>query len=190
MEERLREVLIEYADTKEVVKAFNVNDEYFLDRDCKIPVDKNRSFSEYVPTPYELFGIECGEGWRPLIKPIVDYVDTYNKEHADETPIELLQIKEKWGVLTVYTSYGTDELFRLIDEASDESSHVCEMCGSRESVGQTAGHIQTLCMDCVKKIIKERANGYTLYWKSNDNGKWYEINGNEVVEMKDEPDMP
>ena len=30
---------------------------------------------------YELFGIECGEGWKGLYQPIIDYIDKYNEDH-------------------------------------------------------------------------------------------------------------
>lgn len=44
--------------------------------------------------PYELFGIECGEGWKGLYQPIIDYIDKYNEDHEEK--IEIHQIKEKF----------------------------------------------------------------------------------------------
>ena len=58
--------------------------------------------------PYELFGIECGEGWKHLYQPIIDYIEKYNNSHTDK--IEIHQIKEKFGTLSFYTSKKTDEL--------------------------------------------------------------------------------
>ena len=44
---------------------------------------------------YELFGVECGEGWKGLYQPIIDYISKYNEEHDDK--FEIHQIKEKFG---------------------------------------------------------------------------------------------
>ena len=44
--------------------------------------------------PYELFGIECGEGWKKLYQPIIDYIDEYNKDKEGVDKIEIYQIKE------------------------------------------------------------------------------------------------
>ena len=32
-----------------------------------------------LKTPWELFGVECGEGWFSLIEPILQYIQSYNK---------------------------------------------------------------------------------------------------------------
>jgi len=41
---------------------------------------------------------ECGEGWIPLIEDAKTIVSKYNLEHPDmETPLDFVQIKEKWG---------------------------------------------------------------------------------------------
>jgi hypothetical protein len=39
--------------------------------------------------PYELFGVECGEGWKGLYQPILDYAMEHN--------IEVHQVKEKFN---------------------------------------------------------------------------------------------
>lgn len=99
--------------------------------------------------PYELFGIECGKGWNKLIIPILDYIDLYNSGHDDK--IEILQIKEKFGGLRIYTSFSTPELDQLIDDAEEQSFKTCEYCGSTENVSQTTGWIKTLCSKCMRK---------------------------------------
>lgn len=99
--------------------------------------------------PYELFGIECGKGWNKLIIPILDYIDLYNSGHDDK--IEILQIKEKFGGLRIYTSFSTPELDQLIDDAEEQSFKTCEYCGSTENVSQTTGWIKTLCSKCMRE---------------------------------------
>ena len=39
---------------------------------------------EDLKTPWELFGVECGEGWFSLIEPILQYIQSYNKDKAEE----------------------------------------------------------------------------------------------------------
>lgn len=99
--------------------------------------------------PYELFGIECGKGWNKLIIPILDYIDLYNSGH--DYKIEILQIKEKFGGLRIYTSFSTPELDQLIDDAEEQSFKTCEYCGSTENVSQTTGWIKTLCRKCMRE---------------------------------------
>jgi ribosomal protein L37AE/L43A len=79
--------------------------------------------------PYDLFGIECGEGWKHLYQPIIDKVIEYNKDKDEDSKIVIHQIKEKFGSLRIYLSKYTDELSRMIDDAEEKSYHTCEVCG-------------------------------------------------------------
>ena len=62
--------------TKEIVyanKQFDIKERkchYYKSDDLDEEFEKG-SFEEIIPTPFELFGIECGKGWIPLIKPII-----------------------------------------------------------------------------------------------------------------------
>lgn len=103
----------------------------------------------------EKYIIECEDGWMDLLKPIFDYLEK-------RPYFTISQIKEKYGTLRVYT-YGEDEtLSRLVENAENESAHVCEFCGSREKIGRTSGYIQTLCEKCAKQ--KESDVGHSLGW--------------------------
>lgn len=99
---------------------------------------------------YELFGIECGKGWKKLYQPIIDYIDEYNKEHEDK-PIKIHQIKEKYGQLRFYTNFYTEELEKMIDKAEEESEHTCEYCGKHIDGPIIRHHwIYSLCEECFK----------------------------------------
>ena len=142
--------------------------------------------------PFTLFGIECGKGWFSLIEPIINYIDGYNKdkENPDEQ-IEILQIKEKYGTLRIYTSFGNDELFRMIDEAERESEHVCEFCGSRENIGETQGYYMTCCRSCVKEMAIEGKRSYKwLDFKDNKIYWIYPDKDDEFIEVFDEKELP
>ena len=112
--------------------------------------------------PYELFGVECGEGWKHLYQPITDYINEYNKSHVGNE-IEIHQIKEKFGGLRYYVSHYTDELKKMIKDAEEASFNTCETCGKHISKPIIENRwIYAECDDCHEKrkekirIIKER----------------------------------
>jgi len=113
-------------------------------------------------TPFELFGIECDEGWRPLVNKAIDIIKKYNDEHKldeDFIPVEFTQIKEKWGELCLYLNYYVPEIADQIHTLENKSLEICEHCGTNKNVSTewTHGWVMTLCEDCRKKEI-ERFN--------------------------------
>ncbi len=116
--------------------------------------------------PYELFGIECGEGWKGIYQPIIDYIEDYNKGKEDDDKIEIYQIKEKFGTLSFYVSKKTDELRKMIEDAEAESYHVCEICGRHINKQIVEHHwIYPMCRECYdgmkerqEKIMEEVEN--------------------------------
>ena len=183
------ETEIIYNDSTERVKAYKDFDKetrtvtFYLDDKKMFPIDKDEDgFTEYIPTPYELFGIECGDGWKGLIEPIMEYINNYNKDKKEEDKIIIFQIKEKFGGLRFYVDHGNEELHNMIDKAEEESYHVCEYCGSKEDVGQTAnGWITTLCHNCVKKITQEKE--VPIRWRRNNDGKLYIVSYDKDDEL-------
>lgn len=116
--------------------------------------------------PIELFGIECGKGWLPLIEKAKALVDDWNSEHVDEQgnfntwggeKLEFVQIKEKWGELCLYLNFYPDKLFEKILDLQRESLNMCEFCGSKENVSTKWTHhwLMTLCPECRAKEEKE-----------------------------------
>lgn len=107
--------------------------------------------------------IGCKDGWLPLLIPIYDFLVNYNNTH--KTQIKLTQVKEKFGILTIYyntndikdydldeVNEGIDLLQELILTASKESNKICEFCGSKINVEKTTeGWIKTLCPTCREK---------------------------------------
>ena len=100
----------------------------------------------------------CGKGWEPLILRVETLVNKYNLEHPDiELPIEIFDIKEKWGLLdiTLFGEYNK-ELWKQISNICKESEYICEFCGTKENVERkdTHGWIMTLCDKCRKEELK------------------------------------
>lgn len=105
-----------------------------------------------LKTPYELFGIECGKGWKHLYEPVIKAVNKWNEEHKDEEfPMEIMQIKEKYGTLRIYLNFYTDEINDMIDKAEEESYHTCEICGKRIDGPIDIGWIYPMCEECFNK---------------------------------------
>lgn len=130
---------------------------------------------------FNMFGIECGKGWIPLIKPIIEYIDNYNSNKEEEEQICIMQIKEKWSTLQIYVSFGTDELFDMINKAEEESAHVCEFCGSKKNIGTTQGYYMTTCHTCVKNMAIE--NGHPYQWHCHDDDNVYWIHSDKDDEL-------
>lgn len=145
--------------------------------------------NDKIHTPYELFGVECGKGWYKLIEPIFKYIEDYNKDKSEDKKIVVLQCKEKWGGLRIYTNFGTDELHKMIDEAEDKSYEICEDCGSEENVGlRLTGWETTMCLECIKKEVKER--NYPQRWLRNSDNKLFWVNTDGTMEEIKEEEQP
>ena len=114
-----------------------------------------------LKTPYELFGVECGQGWYPLVKKAIAAVARYNGVHRPHPiygPVEFTQIKEKYGELCIYLNYHPSKaLSEEIENIENESAYICEECGSTENVttDYINGWIYTRCYNCRQNIIKK-----------------------------------
>jgi len=73
---------------------------------------------------------ECGKGWWPLIEKVAAAIDSFNAAHPD-SPVEVTQIKQKFGGLRIYHYNAPEDIRQLIDEAIEASWHTCERCGTR-----------------------------------------------------------
>lgn len=123
--------------------------------------------------PIELFGIECGIGWKNLYEPIIEWIKNYNVNKPKEEQIEIHQIKEKFGGLRFYCNFYTDELIEMIRNAEKESFRTCEFCGTKENVGHTvSGWYTTCCENCITEMSLKNKREY----------RWQDIN-NSVTKI-------
>ncbi len=126
----------------------------------KIRIFGKNKFKEQIvmkelKTPWELFGVECGEGWYPLIEPILQYIQSYNKDRSEEHQIVVYQIKEKWGTLQLEIGNYPDELAKMMSEAQKASETTCEKCGAPGSL-RNDGWYRTLCDKCFEERMKKK----------------------------------
>ena len=99
---------------------------------------------------------ECGKGWWPLIEKVAAAIDSYNDAHPD-SPVEVTQIKQKFGGLRIYHYNAPEDIRQLIDEAIEASWHTCERCGSREEDSTNLdGCRLTLCPHCRATIPQRK----------------------------------
>lgn len=140
--------------------------------------------NKHVPTPIELFGVECGKGWHKLIEPLILYINEYNKNKSKEEQIQILQIKEKFGELRFYTNFGTEELHKMIEEAEEKSYNVCETCGAEKYVGSTTqGWITTICIDCLINRLKESKYIVMEKWYNHEDKELYEVSLDNIEDI-------
>jgi hypothetical protein len=99
------------------------------------------------------FGLECDQGWYPLIEELFDKIQDFIDANPKWSDLELLQVKEKFGELCVYTSGTCDEILDMIDAYAKKSIHICEVCGKPGTLQDIGGHwYKTICKECLKRI--------------------------------------
>lgn len=92
--------------------------------------------------------IECGYGWFSLIDQLLVEITPLMKKKN-----KVMQIKEKFGRLAVYTKISTDKIRNILYKYETLSTTYCETCGSGCDVSKTPGFwIKYLCLDCQIKM--------------------------------------
>jgi hypothetical protein len=93
------------------------------------------------------FGFEHGDGWNKILRELSErlMVEVSKMPPEDQEAFEILQVKEKFGTLRIATTFGTEEIWRLIDEAQKKSAKTCEVCGLPGKI-RRGGWISTLCL--------------------------------------------
>jgi hypothetical protein len=67
--------------------------------------------------------------------------------------IRISQIKEKFGTLRCYIDFGTDEIYKMIDEFEKKSTSICEICGNKGRF-RKGGWCRVLCDKCEEERTK------------------------------------
>jgi len=107
-----------------------------------------------LETKWGFIGFDTDVGWNDLIdKALLKLNELNNKdpELEDEYKIKVLQIKEKYGGLRLYTNWSNDAIDAIVDEAETEAAQTCEHCGSKDNVTTEGGWLKTYCSGCSKK---------------------------------------
>ena len=91
------------------------------------------------------FGLAVGDGWAGVISTmcfILNQKDTAKTFRFD-------QIKEKFGLLRVYHSGGSEYMAGVVRMAEDISGSICEVCG-QPGEQRKGGWIRSLCDRCLR----------------------------------------
>ena len=80
-----------------------------------------------------------GKGWESLVRRV------YNAKVGLGVPVGIIQVKEKWGVLRIYTEYYVREIEDVITEVGRKSLEICEQCGSPAGLVKKGTWYQTRC---------------------------------------------
>jgi hypothetical protein len=84
--------------------------------------------------------VQCvGRGWEQLIRKV------YNAKAGLGIPVGIIQVKEKWGGLRIYTDYYVKEIEDVIKEVCQQSISICETCGAPAGLVQKGTWYQTRC---------------------------------------------
>ena len=105
-------------------------------------------FKQYGKSPkYSCmaWGCEIGNGWYEVFSEMCEKLSEYD--------VELAQVKEKFGTLTVYIDNMEDDIARakmaydIVDEAESKSAKICEDCGDPGTM-RTNGWRTVICDSC------------------------------------------
>ena len=115
------------------------------------------NYEELVTKYQHLFSedcyIECDIGWYQIISNLLHLIDNeqkFQKQYSKGTgcePVQIVQIKEKFGGLRCYIDGGNAYISGINDFAEYMSYVTCEHCGNPGKERST-GWIKTLCDKC------------------------------------------
>ena len=81
-----------------------------------------------------------GKGWEHLVRTV------YNARTGIGVPVGIIQVKERYGGLRIYTEYLVNELEDIIRRVGYESLKVCEECGGPGTLASGSnGEYKTRC---------------------------------------------
>lgn len=102
--------------------------------------------------------------WKRIHKAIRWLINLFPRGLPPLAPINITQIKEKFGGLRFYYNGGDDYVYGATSLAESLSYRICEYCGTTIDVGLTQGWYSTICKTCREK----EDNRKSLKWKQNE----------------------
>lgn len=111
----------------------------------------------FIDLPY----IECDNGWNNIISDFCYNINIIHKQLTEDQSFKIEQLKEKFGVLTIYLShYPEDKVIynnikEIILNSVKQSSITCEICGAPGRL-RTGIWIKCKCDNCYDKYPGSR----------------------------------
>ncbi len=121
-----------------------------------------RKLKKAEETLYCRWGCECGNGWFNLIYDLCREITKAFEREGKPVNIIVKRIKEKFGKLYFYYTFGDDEmdiLFRseiekIVKTFEERSTHTCEICGNEGGLHKDT-IIRSLCENCYMQSKKK-----------------------------------
>ena len=96
------------------------------------------------------------EGWRKAFGNMM--MEELREVLVEENFLDgfrILEIKEKWGELRLYTNYHNDKIERIIKKYSTLSKNICIHCGRPDTRMTGGGWYSPICEECHEKQQQE-----------------------------------
>jgi hypothetical protein len=95
--------------------------------------------------------IQCAVGWRGLIERASVELEALSRREG--VPIEVLEIREKYGLLQISVVAATTRVDAaaeaIVGKAETESESTCELCGSVGTMREENGWFKVRCVACL-----------------------------------------
>lgn len=100
-------------------------------------------------------GFTCEDGWKEIIWELLSEIESLSLEAFCAEPLQVEQVKEKFGELRVYTNWSTPAIEAAIEAAQERSRRTCELCGQPGTRFVSGGWWATRCVNCMPEEVKE-----------------------------------
>lgn len=100
-------------------------------------------------------GLEINKGWLNLVSNLLYSIDNYIKTNKIKSELEVIQIKQKYAELRVYTDNSDDYIENLISMFEKRSTVVCEFCGERGKIQELHNWYYVICDECKTNLEEE-----------------------------------
>ena len=109
-----------------------------------------RPFRQAFPLLFSgrrIISLDAGEGWRALLWDLCVALEAHAKmqKAIGHKPVQVVQIKQKFGGLRFYTQGGDDLTGAFIAAAEEIAERTCEVCGAPARAKRINGWISTFC---------------------------------------------
>ena len=93
--------------------------------------------------------------WEGIIYKMIEHIEQWNNENAEDHQLKFFQIKEKFGHLTVYLEpvNGSGvvetpiEIRDIINAMAKEANMICRICGKEKAETVHESRVQYRCLD-------------------------------------------
>jgi hypothetical protein len=94
------------------------------------------------------WGFDHGDGWYNILdsamRLVQSHIDMSRRRGIEIEQVVFEQVKEKFGMLTIYHRGGNEYTDGVLRMAEEMSRHTCEECGA-PGYSTASGWIRTLC---------------------------------------------